>query len=133
MPKGALLHAHLEATIDAATLLKIVLDYANICIKVSNTVNKSNLVSIVPEFEAFPIEEDHASSTSPVITAPDYAPDTWVPTQKVRQEWPEDLGGPIGFDQWIVRTLTINPQEAYGTHNTTVKVNSTVYFVSLVE
>ncbi|KAH0830666.1 hypothetical protein J3R83DRAFT_2121 [Lanmaoa asiatica] len=31
------------------------------------------------------------------------------------------LGGPEGFDKWIVSTFVINPSEAYGSHNTSNK------------
>lgn len=127
MPKGALLHAHLEATIDAATLLNIGLDYPNMCIKVPKSINESNLMFTIPEFEALPVAEEHTRAIHPVITEPNYVPDTWVSAQRVRREWPEHLGGPDGFDRWVVKTLTINPSEAYGTHNTTVKVIATVF------
>lgn len=120
MPKGALLHAHLEATIDAGSLLKAALEHPNVCIRAPQTMNRDNLDSTLPDFAARPVGGDYGSSAT--ITSPDYVPNTYVSAQKVREEWPEALGGPSAFDVWVIRSLTINPSEAYDTHNTTVKI-----------
>lgn len=121
MPKGALLHAHLEATVDAAAVLNMALEHPNICIRSPSVITTDNYMSILPDFQ--PLTTSAAHTSSPSITSPDYTPDTYVSAQKVRAEWPMALGGPSGFDSWVVKAMTINPEEAYGTHNTTVKVS----------
>ncbi|KAG8786706.1 hypothetical protein FRC16_001648 [Serendipita sp. 398] len=120
MPKGALLHAHLEATVDARVLLELAIMYENICVRTSGRVTAENIGSILPDFYVMPkgVEYD----TSPSITSEGYNPDSHVSTAKARNDWPEALGGPEGFDTWVIRGLTINPQEAYGTHNTAIKI-----------
>jgi adenosine deaminase CECR1 len=120
MPKGALLHAHLEATIDAETLLKIALNFPNICIRAPVGITADNINTILPDFKPLPANSTYDASC--IITSSDYQPSTYVSAKKVRDQWPQDLGGPGGFDQWVVKSMTINPDEAYNTHNTTVKV-----------
>ena len=120
MPKGALLHAHLEATVDAASLLKMALEHRNLCIRAPVIMTKDMLSSTLPDFLALPVAGSYVSPVT--ITSPDYVPNTYVSAQKVRNEWPEILGGPSGFDTWVIQALTINPREAYKTHNTTTKI-----------
>ncbi|KIM25983.1 hypothetical protein M408DRAFT_314007 [Serendipita vermifera MAFF 305830] len=120
MPKGALLHAHLEATVDAGFLLKSALEHTNVCIRAASTITKETLGSTLPDFAPRPVAGSYESPAT--ITSPNYVPDTYVSAQKVRREWPEILGGPEGFDRWVIQSLTINPSEAYDTHNTTVKI-----------
>lgn len=120
MPKGALLHAHLEATVDAASLLKIALEYPNVCIRAPDVITNESIDSVLPDFLALPAAESYISPAT--ITSQYYVPSTCVSAQKARNEWPEALGGPQGFDAWVVQALTINPREAYETHNTTTKI-----------
>ncbi|PVG02591.1 adenosine deaminase-related growth [Serendipita vermifera] len=120
MPKGALLHAHLEATVDAETLLKTALDYPNICIRASEVITADNIGTLLPDFKPLPANSTYDASC--IITSPDYQPYTYVTAKKVRDQWPQKLGGPRGFDEWVVKSMTINPNEAYNTHNTTVKI-----------
>jgi adenosine deaminase CECR1 len=58
------------------------------------------------------------------IAHPLYVPDTWIPLQEAREKCSL---GTEEFDQWIIRALTINPSEAYGTHNTVSKVRRFFY------
>ena len=120
MPKGALLHAHMEATVDAASLLKMALEHSNMCIRAPATLTTDTLDSTLPDFAVRPVGGNYDSAAT--ITSQNYVPNTYVSAQKVRSEWPETLGGPKGFDAWVVRSLVINPSEAYNTHNTTVKI-----------
>jgi adenosine deaminase CECR1 len=120
MPKGALLHAHFEATVDAASLLKMALEHPNVCIRAPMVMTKDTLSSTLPDFLALPVAGNYVSSAT--ITSPNYEPNTYISAQKVRDEWPETLGGPEGFDTWVVQALTINPREAYETHKTTTKI-----------
>ncbi|KAG8850936.1 hypothetical protein FRC20_001897, partial [Serendipita sp. 405] len=120
MPKGALLHAHLEATVNARVLLELAIMYENICVRTPARVTAENVGSILPDFYVMP--KGVGYDTSPSITSEGYDPNSHVSTAKARNDWPEALGGPEGFDTWVIRGLTINPQEAYGTHNTVIKI-----------
>ncbi|KAG8801906.1 hypothetical protein FRC17_006529, partial [Serendipita sp. 399] len=120
MPKGALLHAHLEATVDARVLLQQAILHDNICIRTPGTVTVENVSSTLPDFYVMPKGAKY--DRSPSVTSPDYHPSFNVSTAKARSEWPESLGGPEGFDSWVIRSLTINPEESYGTHNTIIKI-----------
>lgn len=122
MPKGGLLHAHLDATVSAEFLYKLGLRYPTMHIRVPNALTASNIGSVLPEFHAQP--EDFRSADVQSLTHPDYSPDDWVPLETARKLFDASLGGPEGFDRWVVGTMTINPTEAYVTHNTVTKVRS---------
>ncbi|CCA69259.1 related to adenosine deaminase [Serendipita indica DSM 11827] len=120
MPKGALLHAHLEATVDARVLLDLALEHPNICIRSPCAIDASNMGNILPDFAPLPLAQLKELEASPSITSSYYNPGTYIPIHKARNEWPASLGN--GFDDWVIRAIVINPTEAYGTHNTTVKI-----------
>ncbi|KAI0332618.1 Metallo-dependent hydrolase [Cubamyces sp. BRFM 1775] len=119
MPKGGLLHAHLDATVPVDILLGFALQQPAMHVRVSDCLTSSTLGSILPEFRALPKQD---WTTAPSLTDPSYTPGGWVPLQNVRNNFSPDMGGPEGFDRWVIDALMINPSEAYGTHNTTAKI-----------
>ncbi|KAF8635817.1 hypothetical protein AX15_000017 [Amanita polypyramis BW_CC] len=119
MPKGALLHAHLDATVDPEIVLKLALKHSAMHICVPDVVTTQNVRSVCPTFKALP-ESEYADG--PGLTDQSYNPNTFVTIQKARATFDVSLGGPDGFDKWVCSTLTINPTEAYGTHNTIEKI-----------
>jgi len=126
MPKGALLHAHLEATVDATTLLQLGLEHENMCIRVGpgpGPVAPASLsLGVLPQFGAQPLAGPREYMTARTITDVGYVPESWVSARRAREEWPADMGGPEAFDAWVVKSMVINPEEAYGTHCTTRKI-----------
>lgn len=122
MPKGALLHVHLDATVNAEVLVQLALQHPNIHMRTPERLTAKNMTSVLPEFRPLPKLEDSSVS----LTTEAYQPGAWVPLSKVKQNFPQDMGGPSGFDQWLVRVMTISPLEAYKTHNTTQKVHTTL-------
>ena len=122
MPKGALLHAHLEATVDASTLLKLGLEYENMCIRAPGQITPASLTRVLPQFSAQAVAGEREYMKAATITDVDYVPESWISAQRAREEWPAAMGGPDGFDVWVVKSMVINPEEAYGTHNTTRKI-----------
>ncbi|KAJ3548159.1 hypothetical protein NM688_g5331 [Phlebia brevispora] len=118
MPKGALLHAHLDATVNAKVLLQLVLKHSNIHVRVTERLTPGNLASTVPEFRPFAAQQLAAVS----LAADNYQPSDWIPFSLARENFPSSMGGPSGFDKWFLQTLTISPAEAYKTHNTTQKI-----------
>ena len=122
MPKGALLHAHLEATVDASMLLKLGLEHDNMCIRALEPITSANLSRLLPQFGAQPVAGEREYTKGPTITDVDYVSESWISARRAREEWPAAMGGPGGFDRWVVRSMVINPEEAYGTQNTTRKI-----------
>ena len=128
MPKGALLHAHLDATVNPEILLKLALNYPVFHVRVHEALSISNLSRNLPEFKALP--PDFVSDLSS-LTEASYPLGSWVPLHKARDSFV--LGGQEGFDNWVIGALTINPAEAYGTHNTVTKASlSTPDFISFL-
>lgn len=121
MPKGALLHVHQYATVEAGFLLKLALQQPAIHIRCSNVIDNSTIMGTLPEIRPIPTEQ-HTDSCG--ITDAAYVPNTWVKMRTARETFDPSLGGPEGFDKWIVGTFVINPSEAYGSHNTPNKVRS---------
>ncbi|KAF9265607.1 Metallo-dependent hydrolase [Marasmius fiardii PR-910] len=120
MPKGALLHAHLDGTVNVPVLLKLALKYPSIHVRTSAPLTVQNINIVTPEF--LPLNESECPKNALGLTETAYQPDSWVPIQIAREQFHPELGGPEGFDVWAARSLTINPSEAYGTHNTSVKI-----------
>lgn len=126
MPKGALLHAHLDATVDPETLLGLALKHPAMHIRVPEFITAENIRTICPTFKALP-HADYANGLG--VTDQAYTPNTFVTIQKARDTFDSSLGGPKGFDNWICSAMTINPAEAYGTHNTIAKVSLILQFL----
>ncbi|KAG8679684.1 hypothetical protein FRC08_016806, partial [Ceratobasidium sp. 394] len=121
MPKGGLLHAHLDAMCDASYLLQLALEYPRIHISTASSLNASTpfpLPSLLPLSDTLAQQNANAS----LLTSPAYVPGSWVGLQRAREGFPAELGGTNGFDQWIVNSLRINSEEAYVKYNTTTKI-----------
>jgi adenosine deaminase CECR1 len=119
MPKGALLHAHLEASVNAEVLLRLALQQPAIHVRGAKPINASTIAFTLPEFKALP-QDDFSDGVG--LTEPSYVANDWVSIRKARGTFDQALGGPLGFDKWVTGALTINPNEAYRTHNTVPKV-----------
>ncbi|KIY43531.1 adenosine deaminase [Fistulina hepatica ATCC 64428] len=117
MPKGALLHAHLDATVDMKTLYRLALKHHAIHITVPTRLTPLNMVQNLSTFRALPVGQftTHTSLHDAPVGS-------WVPLQAARQNFGEQFGGPEGFDKWVVSCMVITPNEAYGTHNTVKKI-----------
>ncbi|KAF8590054.1 adenosine deaminase-related growth [Ramaria rubella] len=116
MPKGGLLHVHLDATVDTSILLRIALEQPSIHVRAGAPLVTGNFTQSLPEFRALPPEEYGKSAD---LASSSYLPDTWVPLKEARQAFSL---GTVVFDQWVLGALTINPTEAYKTHNTVTKI-----------
>lgn len=125
MPKGALLHVHLDATVNVRVLLELALAHPAMHVRAASRLSMHSIRTTLPEFKALP-----AAELSPLksITDDTYQGDQWISLSQARETFDASLGGPTGFDNWIVSALMINPVEAYETCNTTNKV----HFVSIL-
>jgi adenosine deaminase CECR1 len=120
MPKGSLLHAHIGGAVDFHLLLDLALKQPAMHVRVPKPLTKENITSILPEFLALPRESYNPDNTN--ITSGDYVPNTWVNISKARESFSPSLGGPKGFDKWVIDGMVLHPSDAYGTHNTVSKV-----------
>ena len=120
MPKGALLHAHLDAMVDSSYLLKLALKQPAMFVRVHKRLTLESLKSTLPEFHALRPEE-YTNITS--LTSPEYEIGQWVNILRARENFDTVLGGPEGFDNWVLGALTINATEAYNTYDSYKKVS----------
>lgn len=121
MPKGALLHAHLDATVNTSILLKLAIAQPAMHVRASAVLTSLTLKTVLPEFRPFP-QAEWSTDDALSLTDEKYVPGTWISIQTARKNFATQLGGAEGFDQWVIAALTVNPAEAYGTHNTVKKV-----------
>ncbi|KAF7294760.1 Brix domain-containing protein [Mycena indigotica] len=117
MPKGGLLHAHLDATVDAQTVLRLALQQPALHVRTSEALTPLN-IQILPQFQA--LTEEQKTHSVVALTDTGYQPNTWLALQVARDGF---LGGPTAFDAWAIGAMTINPSEAYQTHNTVDKLH----------
>ncbi|KAJ7709654.1 adenosine deaminase-related growth [Mycena rosella] len=109
IPKGGLLHAHLEATVNAEYVLKIALEQPALHVRSTAPHSALNLSKILPQFSPFPRKMFTDSDTA--LTDTFYSPDTWVSLKKARASFDPALGGPAGFDKWVIAAMVISPAE----------------------
>ncbi|KAB5589125.1 hypothetical protein CTheo_7441 [Ceratobasidium theobromae] len=121
MPKGGLLHAHMDAMCDASYLLKSALEYPNMHIRTTSVLNSSAPFPL-PTFKPLTRDEANQYSNNTLPTSQSYVPGSWVAAHRVRDEFPNELGGPEGFDKWIINSLTISAQDSYVEYNTSAKI-----------
>jgi adenosine deaminase CECR1 len=121
MPKGGLLHVHQNASVEAKLLLDLALNHPAIHIRVPGRINASSLDTVLPDIQPIPAEQYPAADVVG-ITDVSYTGD-WVPIKKARELFDPELGGPAGFDKWVLSMFVINPSDAFSTYNTSMKVS----------
>lgn len=110
MPKGALLHAHLDATVDVNFLLNRILEQEALYVRASApSTTLSPFANALPEFSPFPKSEVKLSA-SQSLTDTSYD-GGWIPVKIARETFSSELGGPGGFDKWYIASITINPAD----------------------
>jgi adenosine deaminase CECR1 len=119
MPKGALLHAHLDLTVGAKTLLDIALRYPAVHVSSPECITPANMVSIQPNLRPITANQNAAVTS---LTDRAYRPDSWIPLAVARERFDPALGGPEGFDRWLTSKMSINPSDAYITHNNNIRI-----------
>jgi hypothetical protein len=129
MPKGALLHAHLDATVNAEFLLELALKQPGMHLRIHKPLVALSLSENLPEFRILPNAQFSDLRSLGDVS---YNPGSWVSFQNARKNFPTQLGGQEGFDKWVIGSMTINPAEAYGTHNTTAKVCHCALFLFVI-
>ncbi|KAL7273666.1 hypothetical protein RUND412_003462 [Rhizina undulata] len=121
LPKGALLHAHLEAMVDMDFLLNLILKTPGMYIISSEPLTTARaLNSAAIGFTFIPV----ASSYSESIYSPSYRPDTPIPVSRAAESFPESYfatndssGDPQSrFFAWLQSRITITPEESLRQH-----------------
>jgi hypothetical protein len=119
MPKGALLHVHLDLTVNGNTLLALALQHSSIHIRASARVTPDSIESV--EIECRPLPSSFVPQCIS-LCLPTYKPGQWIPLRRAREQFDAALDGTQGFDRWLATCLTINPNDAYITHNDNIRV-----------
>ncbi|KAG1814900.1 Metallo-dependent hydrolase [Suillus variegatus] len=120
MPKGGLLHLHQNASVEARTVLDLALGHPAIHIRVPGPLDAASLETVLPKIQPIPVEQypaaDAIGITDLLYTG------GWVPINKARELFDPALGGPAGFDKWVLSAFVINPSDAFKTYNTPMKI-----------
>ncbi|KAG8971485.1 hypothetical protein FRC05_011058 [Tulasnella sp. 425] len=120
LPKGALLHAHMDATCDAEFLLRTASEEPQMHVRTSVQITPKTIGSTTPEFRAMPVDFKASSYLS--VTSSDYEGGAWIAMQVARENFSAELGSAEGFDNWVLAAMRIDPEEAYVKYNTSKKV-----------
>jgi adenosine deaminase CECR1 len=107
--------------VDVRWLWKQALEQPAMHVRVLQVVTADNIKSTIPYFLALK-EEDISTDVSLSVTT---HAQVYIQVKTARANFPTELGGPTGFDQWVIDSMTLDPSEAYGTHNTVKKVSLT--------
>ena len=112
MPKGALLHCHLEAMVDLDWLFREALATDGICI----CSHKGGLVTSEERMElGFSFQYTNQAQPYVNIWSEDYNPNTWVPITEAAHTFP--VGGREGFITWLKSRCSITPEESLNHHH----------------
>ncbi|KAG2077911.1 Metallo-dependent hydrolase [Suillus decipiens] len=120
MPKGGLLHLHQNASVEARMVLDLALGHPAIHIRVPGPLDAASLETVLPKIQPIPVEQypaaDAIGITDLLYTG------GWVPIKEARELFDPALGGPAGFDKWVLSAFMINPSDAFETYNTPMKI-----------
>ncbi|KAL8694601.1 MAG: hypothetical protein Q9218_000783 [Villophora microphyllina] len=111
MPKGALLHAHLDGMIDSDFLVDQVLATDGMVLQASqalDTVEAREQASVTFEYKG------SSRSTTSSLWSDGYHSGELVPVTEAATSFPD--GGREGFKAWVVGRSTINPEESLNHH-----------------
>ncbi|KAL9596687.1 MAG: hypothetical protein Q9219_005646 [cf. Caloplaca sp. 3 TL-2023] len=111
MPKGALLHAHMDAMIDSDFLVDQVLVTEGMVMQASQPLNSAEARKRASV--TFMYSSASGDAASPIWTN-DYAPGALVPAATAADSYP---GGREAFKAWIVSRSTITPAESIDHHH----------------
>ena len=123
MPKGALLHAHLDAMIDVDWLVGQVMDEEGICVLTSKGLQADSLDGSVNGragslqcrfYSDEEIGKMDVTNARQIWTA-EYVPFTPFPIKEVAKAFPD--GGEDGFKKWLWNRCVVTPEESLRHHH----------------
>ncbi|KAG1735159.1 Metallo-dependent hydrolase [Suillus occidentalis] len=109
MPKGGLLHVHQNASVEASKLLELALGHPaiHICVDQQSPLDAASLEKVLPTIQPIPVEQYPAADVVGITDA-SYT-GGWVPITRARALFDTALGGPAGFDKWVLSAFMISP------------------------
>ena len=115
MPKGALLHAHLDAMIDVDWLVDQALNEKGLCLQAAEGLSDKQKRSTLP-FQVRYYSDDQLSKlkTGSSIWTVGYEANAPVPIRDAQRLFPDD---DTTFKKWIVNRCTITPEESLQHHH----------------
>lgn len=115
MPKGALLHAHMDAMVDFDWLFETMMREPGMCIRCPTELHSEEGRHIgMLEFR-FRTEESIAKLEDTDIWSSNYTLSTLVPVTKAAETFPN--GGRAGFISWLKDRFTITRDESLNHHH----------------
>ena len=115
MPKGSLLHAHLDAMFDVDFLIDQVFATPGIHIVAPKPLATTTDHEEAPfsfQYSSRPISE---SESVPAIWSTSYKPSTLIDIHKAASSFPN--GGEAGFREWLWKRCVIQPEHSYYHHH----------------
>ncbi|RAL12644.1 Metallo-dependent hydrolase [Aspergillus homomorphus CBS 101889] len=114
MPKGCLLHAHMEAMIDIDWMLDQALEIPGFCMSSPIPINPATTTELPPPFEFHYRPGRSVACAIPSIWTADYPPNELIPLGQVARTHP---GGISAFKSWAIVQMTITKDEALYHHH----------------
>lgn len=112
MPKGTLLHCHLEAMVDLDWLIEYAFSAKGIHMQANSPLDSEKSRAVTPF--VFKWLKDSAASSASIWTGA-YRPNTFVPIATAADSYPD--GGREGFKTLLRARCTITPDESLAHHH----------------
>lgn len=112
MPKGALLHCHLDATGDMDWLIETAFATPGVCIVSEQSLHTEERRASSP-FQ-FRFAKPESISQGPSIWSESYKPDDKIPIATAAESFPD--AGKDGFTKWLKDRMTITQEESISHH-----------------
>jgi len=115
MPKGALLHCHLEAMVDLEWLIEEAFNLKGYHIKADAPLDSDNAQAVSPFMFKWLKDTPASSVSSTPIWSASYSPGTFIPIAAAADSFPH--GGREGFKTWLRARTTITLEESLCHHH----------------
>ncbi|KAK4493611.1 hypothetical protein PRZ48_015278 [Zasmidium cellare] len=112
MPKGALLHCHLDATGDMDWLIETAFATPGICILSEQPLD--TVERRTKSLFKFRFTKPESTSETPSIWSSSYTPNTRIPIAQAAETFPS--GGKPAFTAWLKARMTITEEESISHH-----------------
>ncbi|GIZ42204.1 hypothetical protein CKM354_000548200 [Cercospora kikuchii] len=114
MPKGALLHCHLDAMGDLDWLAETALTTPGICITASHSMHTTKIRTDHMLPFIFKFAKKESQSEGPPIWSESYKPEDLIPITVAAESFPD--GGVEGFKQWLKSRVSLSQKDAISHH-----------------
>lgn len=109
MPKGSLLHAHLDAMFDVDFLIDQAFSTPGIHMSAPHPLLTPKDYEIAPV--VFQFSSQDAPNDQPAIWSAGYKPSSWIPIRQAASSYPK--GGEAGFREWLRSRCMLMPEHSY--------------------